>query len=203
MEDDDDDDEEDITDSDAGADADDEDINDDDANIQAANLYLTEANKLRREFLSEFSNQEVLEMWFVHNFMVFVSLCTRNATLGSVTPDCGLLVYTHHVLRLVNAQPALDLRLWSGPSAAAGVLRTLRNFSKPEFRFPELLNWDFRYLDPIWPGFSEYLQEKDYDTSQVRTNIWDPISGSDLILDNEVCGTEACRSARYSPCPAY
>jgi hypothetical protein len=100
----------------------------------------------------------------------------------------------------MGTEPSLDLLLWNGPSAAAGVLRALRTFGKPEAHFTEVFNWAFGYADPIWPGFSEYLRGKKYDISKVKTNIWDPITGSYVFLDSMVEDSEECGSARNFVC---
>ena len=101
-------------------------------------------------------------------------------------------------LYLMDTRPSLDLILWNGPSAAAEALRSLRSFQKPEVRFVEQLNWDYGRPDGIWPGFSEYLQEKNHDISKVNTNTWDPIPGSGVILDNRVEDNEECGFIRCS-----
>jgi hypothetical protein len=63
-------------------------------------VYIAESNDLRKGFLSEFSDDEVVEMWQVHNFMVFVSVCIRNATSDPIMGDRGLrnLYYMRWVL---------------------------------------------------------------------------------------------------------
>jgi len=66
-----------------------------------------------------------------------------------------------------------------------------------------VLDWDYGYPDQFWPGFSEYLQGKGYDISKVLANIWDPISGSDVILDSGAGDTEDCRYASHSICLGY
>ncbi|KAF9786111.1 hypothetical protein BJ322DRAFT_1058049 [Thelephora terrestris] len=147
--------------------------NDDGADVNAQDVYIAESNDLRKGYLSEFSDDEVVEMWQVHNFMVFVSICIRNATSDPTMGD--------------------PLLLWHGPSAAAGVLRTLRTSDKPKAHFTEVLNWAFGYPDPIWPGFLEYLVlGARYDISKVKTNIWDPITGSYVFLDSRVEDSEEC-----------
>jgi len=111
-------------------------------------------------------------MWQIHSFMGFVSFCVRNVASEP-------MIYEY-------------LLLWNGPPTAADVLRSLRSFEKPEVRFKEQLNWDYNRPSEIWPGFYEYLQEKNYDTSKVQTNTWDPIPGSSVILDNEVKSDGKC-----------
>lgn len=98
----------------------------------------------------------------------------------------------------MNARPPLDLLVWNGPSPVAEALRSLRAFEDMEVRFMEELNWDYRRPDTIWPGFSEYLEEKNYDISKVSTDIWDPIPGSGVILDDKVEGNEECGSTIHS-----
>lgn len=71
-----------------------DDSNDDDndgvggPDADAPNVYQAKSQGLRKKFLSEFSDDEVAEMWQVHNFMTFVSLCTRNAMRDPPTHDC-------------------------------------------------------------------------------------------------------------------
>ena len=50
----------------------DDDSDNDDGN--ASDVYLAKSNDLRKGFLSEFSDDEVAEMWHVSNFMQFVSV---------------------------------------------------------------------------------------------------------------------------------
>lgn len=185
------------TDGDTGDDADESNDNADGAGVNAQNAYLARADELRRKILSEFSNDEVVEMWEIHSFMVFVSIWIRNATSEPTMHDCRSLACIPTVLLPMDIQSSVDLLLWNGPSAAARVLRTLRAFDKPEAHFTEALDWDYGYPNPVWPGFSEYLQGKDYDISKVMANIWNPIPGSDVILDCSAEDTEECRSARY------
>jgi hypothetical protein len=104
---------------------------------------------------------------------------------------------------VMDTQPLLDLLLWNGPSTAANVLRTLRTSDRPDAHFAEMLNWDYGYLDPTWPGFSEYLQGKNYDVSKVNTNIWDPTQGREVILDSELEDNEECGSTGYPLCRVY
>lgn len=193
-----DDDTDEYTDDDTEDDTDNDSDNGDGAGINAPVVFLAESNDLRKGFLSEFSHDEVVEMWQVHSFMVFVSSWIRNSTSEPTMHDCGLLTYIHLMFHSMGIEPLLDLLLWHGPFTTAGVLRTLRTFDKPEAHFTEVLSWDYGYPDPIWPGFSEYLRGKNYDTSKVETNIWDPIIGSGALLDSRVEDSEECRSTRYS-----
>lgn len=182
-------------DSDTEHDTDDDSYNDDG---DAPNEYLSKSHDLRQEFLSQFSDDEVVEIWHVYNFMVFTSVRVRNATSEPTLHDCGLRIHIRLRLFLMDARPSSDLLLWNGPSTAAGVLRSMRSFENPGVCFVEQLNWDYGRPDAIWPGFVEYLEEKNYNLSKVRTNIWDPIPGSDAILDKGVEDNEGCESTRYS-----
>ena len=56
----------------------------------------------------------------------------------------------------------------------------------------EQVNWDVNYPDGGWPGFLVYFQEKNYDTSKVGSNIWDPVMDKNMILDSRVEDTEKC-----------
>jgi len=53
-------------------------------------VYLEKSQGMRNAFLREFSDDEVAEMWQVHNFMIFASGCARNAaTQGPRTTARG------------------------------------------------------------------------------------------------------------------
>jgi hypothetical protein len=80
------------TDHDAGDDTDDSSDNDD---AEAPDVYLAKSYDLRKEFLSEFSADEVVEIWQIHNFMVFVSIRIQNSTSEPTMHDCGLRTCTH------------------------------------------------------------------------------------------------------------
>lgn len=160
-------------------------------------MYLAESHDLRKKFLSEFSDDEVVEMWQIHSLMGFVSFCVRNVASEPTMHECRLHIRIHFVPYLIHTRPSLDLLLWNGPPTAADALRSLRSFENPEVRFKEQLNWDYNRPTEIWPGFDEYLQEKNYDTSKVQTSTWDPIPGSNVVLDSEVKSDEKCRSTRY------
>jgi hypothetical protein len=69
------------TDDDTGNDNDTDDGDDDGdgADMTGPITYLAKSHELRKELLSEFSCDEVLEMWQVHNFMVFASIRARCA----------------------------------------------------------------------------------------------------------------------------
>jgi len=84
------------TDGDTWDDADESNDNADGTGVNAQNAYLARANELRNRFLSEFSNDEVVEMWQIHCFMVFVSIWVRNATSEPTMHDCGSLAYFRH-----------------------------------------------------------------------------------------------------------
>lgn len=100
----DDDDDDDDTDDDTGDDDDDDD-NDNDgidgADTDDPNVYHAKVQGLRKEFLSEFSDEEVAEMWQIDNFMMFVSSCARNVLLypPPLPPihDCVLLRSIHSI----------------------------------------------------------------------------------------------------------
>ena len=72
--------EDDDTDSDTDGDGDDDD--------DTPDVYLAKSHDLRKVFLSEFSNDEVVEMWQVYIFMVFVSFRVHNATSEVTMHDC-------------------------------------------------------------------------------------------------------------------
>jgi len=57
----------------------------------------------------------------------------------------------------------------------------------------EKLRWDYAHADDNWPGFLVYLQEKNYDTSKVGTNVRDPVQDKNVILDNRVEDSEECK----------
>jgi len=64
-----------------GTDDDTEDDTEDDTGPLAA--YLEKSRDMRNAFLGEFSDDEVAEMWQIHNFMDFASGCARNAAAPS------------------------------------------------------------------------------------------------------------------------
>jgi len=78
-----DDEDEDDTDGDGGGD------NDDD--IDAPDVYLEKSQAPRRKFFREFSDDEVAEMWQVHNFMTFVSVRVQYAMPFSGRYTCASL----------------------------------------------------------------------------------------------------------------
>jgi hypothetical protein len=192
-------DDEDDDDTDDDNDDDDDDDNDDDNNADAdsPNAYLGKSQGLRKEFLSEFSDDEVAEMWQVHNFMMFVSRCARNPMPNAaMIHDCGLPTFIYLMLHPMDTEPPPDILLWSGPSTAAKVLRDLRSFDEPKIYLTEQANWDHHHFDGNWPGLPLYLQEKNYDVSKVGTNIWDPVQDKNVILDSRIEDTEECKCFR-------
>ena len=72
----------------------------DNDDMEAPDVYHTKSQGLRKRFLSEFSDDEVAEMWQIHNFMMFASLCARNATPNSPIHDRVSLYSLHLVLHL-------------------------------------------------------------------------------------------------------
>lgn len=202
------------TDSDTDDDTDgdtDDDSDDDDGD--APDVYLARCHELRKGFLSEFSDDEVVQVWHVYNFMVYVSVRIRNATPEPTMHDRELHTCVYLILHSTDTRPPLDL-MWNGPSTAAGLLRSLRFFEKPgtrsmehfdwdETRPTEHLNWDYGRPDTTWPGYSEYLQERNYDISKVNTDAWDPIPGSRMILESRVDDSEECEPIRHSVLLGY
>jgi hypothetical protein len=83
------------TDDDPDDDDNDDDI--DDVGTDAPNVYHAKVQGLRKDFLSEFPNEEVAEMWQINNFMVFVSSCTRNALPNPSAPDRVSLHFIHFI----------------------------------------------------------------------------------------------------------
>ena len=187
-----DDEDDDDTDDDDADDSDDDNTDDggDDADTDAPNAYIEKSWGLRKKFLREFSVGEVAEMWQVHNFMTFAFWYAQNYTPNPLMLDRGSPAFT---LCPTDTQfpPAVALR--NGPSATAGILRALRSFDEPKNNLTEHLNWDLNYTDSNWPGFLVYLQEKNYDTSKVGINTWDPVQDNNVILDNKVEATEECK----------
>jgi len=89
--------EDDDDDSDMEDDDDDSDTEDDEDGDDAADAYHAKAQGLRKVFLSEFSDDEVAEMWQVFNFMGFASSCARNATQNSLVYSCMSTHSSPHV----------------------------------------------------------------------------------------------------------
>jgi len=67
----------------------------DGADTDAPNVYHTKVRGLRKRFLSEFFDDEVAEMLQIHNFMMFVISCARNALPQSPLTLCVLLHFIH------------------------------------------------------------------------------------------------------------
>ena len=90
------------TDNDTDNDTDDDMDDDNDGvgspDIDLPGIYHAKARGLRKEFLSEFSDEEVAEMWQVNNFMTFVFCCARNATANYSMHDCVLLHPIHFIV---------------------------------------------------------------------------------------------------------
>ena len=59
--------------------ADDTDDDDNYAGTEPPGAYIESSQGMRKAFLREFSDDEVAEMWQVHNFMIFASGCAWNA----------------------------------------------------------------------------------------------------------------------------
>lgn len=190
-------------DDDANGDTDDDtDDGDDDgggADTDALNVYLTKSEGMRKEFLSEFSDDEVAEMWQIHNFMTFASTCAWKAMTHAPVNDSGSLNFIRLMLHPMINQTSPAILLWSGPSTTAEVLRTLRSFDEPKGHLMEEADLDYNHPDNVWPGFIFYLGEKNYDTSKVGTMTWeDPAQDKNMILDNRVEDTEECKCLRLS-----
>lgn len=88
-------------------------------------VYIIKSQDMRRGFFSEFSDDEVAEMWQVHNFMKFVSLCTRNAIPEPSIHECGLLNSIYLVLH-----PVITFKLRQ-PSYCGTVPPPLRKSHEP------------------------------------------------------------------------
>ena len=90
--------------TDVGTDDDTDNSDDDNDGIDGAGtddptVYHAKVQGLRKEFLYEFPDEEVAEMWQINNFMIFVSSCVQNA-LPHPPPhrqinDCVLLHFIH------------------------------------------------------------------------------------------------------------
>jgi len=65
----------------------DDDTDDDDTDAPAT--YLEKSQDTRKEFLREFSDDEVAEMWQIHNFMMFASCYACNSARSPAVPDRG------------------------------------------------------------------------------------------------------------------
>ena len=103
----------------------------------------------------------------------------------------------------MDDQPPLGILLWSGPSAIANILRTVRPFGEPKVPPMERLRWDYTHADDNWPGFLVYLEEKNYDTSKVVAVTWDPvedIQDKNVILDGRVEVSEKCKRFNFYLC---
>jgi len=72
-----------------------DDTDDDNSETDAPNVHHTNVRGLRKEFLSEFSDEEVAEMMQINNFMVFASHCARNALPLSPPTNRVLLHFIH------------------------------------------------------------------------------------------------------------
>ena len=95
--DDDDDDDSDTEDDDDDSDTEDD---DDDGDRDAPNAYHAKAQDLRKVFLSEFSDDEVAEMWQVFNSMELAASCARGALSSSNYPvhPCMSSYFVHPML---------------------------------------------------------------------------------------------------------
>ena len=92
---------EDDTDDD-NTDDDDANYDDDNVNPDAPGVYIGKSQDLRKKFLSEFSDDDVADMWQIHNFMVFASSCARNATPDPAILDRRSRNFTYLVLHPMN-----------------------------------------------------------------------------------------------------
>lgn len=174
-----------------------DDVDDHDgADLDLPDVYIEKSRGLRKEFLREFSDDDVAEMCQVHNFMMFASWRARNAMPSPGMDDRGSLTSIGLVLHPMNTYPPLDILFWNGPSTTAEVFRALRSFGEPSNHMVEQLNWDLYHVDASWPGFLAYLLERNYDTSKVGTNAWDAVYDSNVILDSRVEDTEECECLR-------
>ena len=90
-------------DTDTDTDTDGGDDDGDGADVNVPNTYLAKSHELRKEFLSEFSCDEVLEMWQVHHFMVFASMHARCAIPDSKIHDRVSLVSFRPMPYLIDA----------------------------------------------------------------------------------------------------
>lgn len=75
----------------------DSDRGDGDGDGDAPDVYLAKSHDLRKGFLSELSDDEVVEMWQIYNFMVFASVRIQYATSDPRTYDRRLRICIHFV----------------------------------------------------------------------------------------------------------
>lgn len=172
-----------------------------DADTDAPNVFLEKSQGLRTEFLREFSDDEVAEMWQIHNFMTYASCYARSAIPDPAIRHRGSFASIYHELYLMDAQIPPDLFIWNGPSAIADIFRDLRSFDEPKIGPVGQFTWDFGHVDLHWPGFFVYLAEKNYDTSTLNVGIHTRDQDMSLILDSKVGDTEECKHFRL-PLPS-
>lgn len=86
--------EDDTEDGDEDEDEDDTGNDNDGAATDPPDVYHTKAQQLRKKFLSEFSDEEVAEVWQVSNFVTFASNCARIALQTSLVNDGVLFHFT-------------------------------------------------------------------------------------------------------------
>lgn len=63
----------------------------DDAGTDTPDAYIGKSHDMRRKFLCEFSDDEVAEMWQVHNFMLFASGSAWRAIPSPAMYECESL----------------------------------------------------------------------------------------------------------------
>ena len=93
----------------------------------------------------------------------------------------------------MDTQHPPEILSWGSPSTPAELFRVLRSFDEPKNIAAEQLNWDANQFDSNWPGFLDYLQQKNYDTSKVGIMDWEPVLDKNVILDCKAEDTEECK----------
>ena len=78
------------------------DTDDGGADEDSPDLYLRKSQHLRNAFLCEFSDDEVAEMWQVHNFMTFVSCYVRCAIPDPTIHQRESFTLSYLILHLTN-----------------------------------------------------------------------------------------------------
>jgi len=84
---------------------DDDDDTDDDSNYagtEPPGAYIEKSQDMRNAFLREFPDDDVAEMWQIHNFMIFASACTRNAATQSPEVSSRRSINLCHTPWMIN-----------------------------------------------------------------------------------------------------
>lgn len=74
-----------------------------DGDTGVPNVHLARSQGMRKEFLSEFPDEDVAEMWQLHTIMEFVSFCAHHAAPYGSADRCGLLTSLCLVFRPMDA----------------------------------------------------------------------------------------------------